>query len=274
MDVYLIRHAESEDNVFETTTRAISRARYNVWLKNNPHSILTPRGQEQALALADQLRDVRLDRLYTSPWQRAHATAEVLGAALGLTPVSHPELHEVLPPPLPERGGPASMRRHFVHSYLRMCLPGARPESWPESVRRVRGAWRELTSQPVEAIAVVSHGWVIALLCLMLANSREWHVMSRDLRNCGVSLITSRRKPLRLPPSLLRGGEGRRNAHATHTPDSKTPKNAERELPTEVPTRRIQSAHDHSSARDDEHTSSASQRPGSCWSLGSGPGSC
>lgn len=192
MDIYLIRHAESEDNVFEATAGVVTRARFNAWVENNPQTVLTIRGRQQADALAERLRGVCLDALYTSPWPRAHATAEMLGAVLGLAPTPHPSLYEVLPPALPARGNPASLKSLFALSYLRMLLPGARPETWGDSLRRIRGVWHELTQQPAEAIAIVSHGWVITILCILAACSREWRVVSRDLNNCGVSVIKSR----------------------------------------------------------------------------------
>ena len=56
---------------------------------------LNDAGRAQASALAANLAGMALAAAYTSPLRRARETAEVLGAALGLTPVDDSSLMEI-----------------------------------------------------------------------------------------------------------------------------------------------------------------------------------
>jgi hypothetical protein len=35
----------------------------------------------------------------------------------------------------------------------------------------------------------VSHGWLLRLLLLHIVTHRRWRIVSRDLTNCGISLV-------------------------------------------------------------------------------------
>jgi probable phosphoglycerate mutase len=68
------RHGESEANV-----------QHVYW--NQPERFpLTPKGRQQAEALADALADLRFSALYCSPVLRALETAQIVGRRFGLTP--------------------------------------------------------------------------------------------------------------------------------------------------------------------------------------------
>lgn len=55
-----------------------------------PNNTITPAGHLEARALADRLRRLGLDRIYTSPLGRALDTARYTADALGLTPTVEP----------------------------------------------------------------------------------------------------------------------------------------------------------------------------------------
>ncbi len=193
MLVYLIRHAESEDNVVELNGKhRMSRADFNAFMQNAPHSPLTARGQEQAAALAQRLADVAFTRLYTSPLPRATATAAVLAEAQGLVPIVIEDLRELMPPPLRADSGEASLRRLFLGAYTTMLLSPASADRLAAALRRARAVWRKITAEPAEAVAVISHGWFITVLLLSLRFDRRWRILARDLANCGISLVVSR----------------------------------------------------------------------------------
>ena len=193
MRVYLIRHAECEDNVVEVSGKhRMTRADFNRFLHNGPHSPLTARGQEQAQALAQRLADIPFDRLYTSPLPRALATAAVLGEAQGLTPIVIEDLRELQPPPLREGGRDASLRRLFLAAYAGMLLSPASLDRLTAASRRARAVWQKITAEPAEHVAVISHGWFIMILLLNLRFDSHWRILSRDLANCGISLVVSR----------------------------------------------------------------------------------
>jgi probable phosphoglycerate mutase len=74
MRLVFSRHGESEANVQQV-----------YW--NKPGRFpLTPKGRQQAEALADALADTRFAALYCSPVLRAVETAEIVGRRFGLTP--------------------------------------------------------------------------------------------------------------------------------------------------------------------------------------------
>lgn len=193
MRVYLIRHAESEDNAIEVHgNQRMARAEFNRFMQNAPDSPLTVRGQEQAQALAQRLADVPFSRLYTSPLPRAVATAAALADAQRLTPIVIEDLRELMPPPMREVGGPATLRRLFLAAYTSMLLSPVSEDRLTAASRRARVVWRKITAEPAEDVAVVSHGWFISVLLLNLRFDRNWRILSRNLTNCGVSLVASR----------------------------------------------------------------------------------
>jgi len=71
-EVLLVRHGETDDN-------AVAR------FQGRTDTVLNARGREQSHALGHALRGAGLCALYSSPLRRAHETARIVGAAIGLT---------------------------------------------------------------------------------------------------------------------------------------------------------------------------------------------
>jgi broad specificity phosphatase PhoE len=195
VQVYLIRHAQCELNVqlddAPLSTR-LSRKAFNTLVRGDLESPLTPEGIAQAKRLADQLAEVHFDRLYTSPLPRAMATAAALSETLHLTPQVMDDLRELRSALLRERAGELSLRRLFWQSYSRMLLSPTSPDAFSRSYRRAQAAWNQITREPAEAIAVVSHGFLLRFLLLHILTDRRWRIISRDLNNCGISLVVPR----------------------------------------------------------------------------------
>jgi len=195
MQVYLIRHAQCELNVLlddmPLSTR-MSTTAFNTLLRGGGASQLTSEGVAQAQRLTEQLAEVRFDRIYTSPLPRALATAAALGKATSLTPQVIEELRELSAPLLRERVGELAVQQLLWHSYIRMLLSPASSDAFGRTYRRARAVWNQITREPAEAVAVVSHGMFLRFLLLCLWTDRRWRVVSRDLANCGVSLVVRR----------------------------------------------------------------------------------
>ncbi len=192
MQVYLIRHAQCEINVLlddAPLTRRLSTAAFNKLLQGDAASPLTPEGVAQAQQLAERLAGVRFDRLYTSPLPRALATAAALSQTVGLTPQVIEELRELRSPLLRERPGELTLWRLCLRSYTRMLFSPASPDAFGPAYRRARAVWGQITREPAEAVAVVSHGMFIWFLLLSIWTDRRWQIVSRDFANCGVSLV-------------------------------------------------------------------------------------
>lgn len=81
--LYVMRHAESVVNV----QRRLSCRQYD--------GDLSPLGCEQASKAACCFMDKALDRIVYSPFHRAHQTAEIVGAAVGVVPVMDERLCEM-----------------------------------------------------------------------------------------------------------------------------------------------------------------------------------
>lgn len=193
MKVFLIRHAQCEGNVVEEDARRrMTRAEFNAFLRQAPESPLTALGCQQATEVARAFQGIALGRIYTSPLPRALATARTLGEAQGLAPIVLPALRELMPPTLREYGGAVRLRLLFGHAFTRMLLSPSSPDHLPAALRRARAAWREITAEPAEALAVVSHGWLLGTLLFSLSLDRRWRILTGDLRNGGVSVVLRR----------------------------------------------------------------------------------
>ncbi len=69
--IYLVRHGESEHNVNEI-------------MQGHSNSPITPKGKNQAKELAQSLRDVSFDAVFSSDLTRAHGTAQIIAAGKSL----------------------------------------------------------------------------------------------------------------------------------------------------------------------------------------------
>lgn len=187
MKVYLVRHAQSAQNVMDYQART-SVTEFNEVLRHSANYPLTDLGVEQARALIHKLSGVPVARVYSSPFERALTTAQIYATAAGLTPIIVDDLREVVPDPLREPRRPTSLRRHYLRSFARMAWnrSGA---SWRMEYRRAKRAWAQVTAEHAEAIVVVSHAWTITMILLALRRDKHWRVLRRDVRNAGISVV-------------------------------------------------------------------------------------
>jgi len=140
---------------------------------------LNERGQEQARRAAERLRRFEVAALYSSDIVRAWQTAEIVGAALGRTPVAMPELREIDVGQW-EGHTPEELYRRFPDHMAEYKRDPARTvriggESYAQLQARALVALTYLqeTHRQGETIVAVSHGGTIrALLC---------HVIGLDL---------------------------------------------------------------------------------------------
>jgi broad specificity phosphatase PhoE len=189
MRVYLIRHAESEENALGRSGVRVSVRDFNEMLVRSTASPLTELGRRQAQGLVGRLAGARIERLYVSPFKRALMTADALARATGLTPQVLPELSEVLPPPGSERRRAVSVASHFLRSYVRMLWAEGSHEGWRAGYGRARVAWAQVTAEPAKAVAAVSHAGLLGLMLWGLRRNPHWRVLKRDLSNGGISIV-------------------------------------------------------------------------------------
>jgi probable phosphoglycerate mutase len=150
-EVLLVRHGETDEN---------ARARFQGRIDTE----LNDRGREQSHALAQALRDEGLRAVYSSPLRRAHETARIVGAAIGLEPILDDRLVEadagawsgrlIADILAAERGEYARWRA----ADPTFRFPGG--ESVAEQAQRIAAALADVAAGPLPAL-VVTHGGTI-----------------------------------------------------------------------------------------------------------------
>lgn len=147
-EILLARHGETDDN---------ARRRF----QGRADTALNERGRRQSRALAERLRGEGLRALYTSPLRRAHETAVIVGAALGLEPIVDERLVEAdtgawsgLPIADVVAAHPDEYAR-WRDSDPSFRFPDG--ESVAEQVARVAAALDAVAAGPLPAV-VVAHG--------------------------------------------------------------------------------------------------------------------
>jgi broad specificity phosphatase PhoE len=150
-EVLLVRHGETDDN---------AAARFQGRL-DTP---LNARGRAQSAALAEQVRGEGLRALYSSPLRRAHETARIVGAVLGLEPILDERLVEadagawsgrmIADIVVDEQEGYARWRA----ADPTFRFPGG--ESVAEQAQRIAAALADVAAGPLPAL-VVTHGGTI-----------------------------------------------------------------------------------------------------------------
>jgi broad specificity phosphatase PhoE len=158
MRLVLIRHAESEGN---------AEGRF----QGHRDYPLTPRGLDQALRLAERLKDRHLDHLYASPLLRANHTAQIVAGLKGMQVTPLPGVMEY---DFGDLSGMSLSEIEAQHPELAAAhrARGLSYAPWPgEEGREVfrervcSAFWALERDHESETIAVVSHGGPIAVFC-------------------------------------------------------------------------------------------------------------
>ena len=173
--VFLARHGEA---VYESA------------LLSDSGGWLSPRGREQAKALAASLASERIVRVWSSSMARAVQTAEIVAGALGVDVVVREGLREF---GVGDHAGGAGDPDPFAETFgswlagdLDARIAGA--ESGAEVVARVGEVLAEVAdSHRGEAALVISHGGAICTAVPSLAgNLSRSHARDLPLANCDV----------------------------------------------------------------------------------------
>ena len=163
-DLYLIRHAEAEGNLYRRP-----QGQYD--------SNITPLGRRQVAALAERFRDVPVDALWASDLIRTQSTASaILKYHPQLTLHTDPALREVdvgcwenrtwgeLIQQQPEQ------HHYFTHDPARWHVPGS--ESYQAVQQRMERVLLALAdAYPGKTVAVVSHAFAIRALACRLTGT-------------------------------------------------------------------------------------------------------
>lgn len=165
MQLYLVRHGQSENNAGSTSSHNVP---------------LTSLGQEQVSLLADAIADQRFDALYCSPLERALQSATILYSRLGIAPYVHPFFAETGF----SGGEPDLLRDQMQSAYPHAILdPSITNSGWApsdgESIEDVHNRAESLVQwllerhpEPDSRILAVSHGHFGGVLICYLVGSQ------------------------------------------------------------------------------------------------------
>ena len=204
----LIRHAETEDNV---------QLRLSGWTDTD----LSPRGEEQVRLLADHVNRAHghAAALYSSPLTRARRTAEAIGELTGHTPILLEDLREMH---FGDLDGRPSQEIKVVYAQLLAADENPEIEDfvWPNGESRlgfrarVLGAMDQIAAaHPGEAVAVVTHGGVIAAFLTVLRGESSAHWRKWVVPNASLTEVTW--DPATESGAILRHGDAAHLAELT-----------------------------------------------------------
>jgi broad specificity phosphatase PhoE len=170
----LARHGETEWN---------KERRFQGWA--DPP--LNEAGRKQARLLAEQLRDLAFDAVYSSDLARAYETAEIVAAPHGVPVVADEGLREV------DVGVVSGMTWVEAHERFGVDLPFG--ETREEHQARVLAAVERIARRhPVERVLIVTHGGTIRALHRHAIGEPE-----HPVENCGVLELHFREDRLTAP---------------------------------------------------------------------------
>ena len=189
--IYLARHGQDEDNA-------------NGILNGQRDTGLTKLGVEQAELLATNIKKYNLDinKIYTSPLQRAYKTAEIVSNNLGL---DKPEILDSLI----ERDF-GIMTGRFVKDIERLCAPDiiksdpvtyflspANAETFPQLIERATNLLASLNTENFDGnMLLVTHG-DIGKMIYTAYYKLDWKGVLRDFHfgNSEVLLLSKDSRP-------------------------------------------------------------------------------
>jgi alpha-ribazole phosphatase len=181
--ILLVRHGEVAGNSGEVRTFAGSR-----------DLELTPRGHLQAKAIAERLKDEKIDAIYASTLQRAWRTAEKIDENhnLGVTKLDGwREVDYGLWEGLSEE----QINESYAELWGRRVadpwsVAPPEGESYEMLWKRLKPTWDELLSKhPNQTVVVVGHNGSLRVLLCMLLGAPPANARRLQIGNCSLSKV-------------------------------------------------------------------------------------
>lgn len=171
MKLYITRHGETSRNA---ENRVLGRS-------DIP---LNEKGREQAIILAEKLKDTEIDVIFTSPLCRAKETAEIVGVSKKLMPIGDERLLEINfgdfeGVPRDSEEYQAAKRDHFKR------YPNG--ESYFDMAYRIYDFLFMLKREYSDKkVLVVSHGGVCRIICNYFRDMENEEFVQHAFPNCGL----------------------------------------------------------------------------------------
>ncbi len=178
----LVRHGQSLGNAEQ-------------FMQGQMDTPLTELGRAQARALAKRLKTYDITAIYTSDLSRAHETARIVGAELGIEPIPDPRLREI------DLGGWSGLTRdeviaRYPEEWNRWKegkdIDHAGGESFSQFWLRIREALNEIVEKHRgETVLVVAHGGVTRMVAskVLGLGFREMFTDLPPMINTGITEI-------------------------------------------------------------------------------------
>lgn len=153
---------------------------------------LSDAGEAQARELGGALARAGCERIVSSALLRARRTAELASLESGIRyDDAWPELNEISPRTLRHRAAPWKRPQWWEGIvgawHMRRHLRGVASETRDVATieRRIRDVLARLDAMPEQRIAIVSHGYFIFLLAVLVPG----RVRPRPMRNCSITRV-------------------------------------------------------------------------------------
>lgn len=189
MYLYLIRHGQSEAN------------KQNI-IQGQRNYPLSEVGKHQAKLLAQFMKKVKLDALYSSDLARALETAKQIEKTIKIPVQPSPLFREIKLGPFEGKTKEEIYAKYPQVKERTLLTSGVKGTETVEEItarlEKIIAKMKELGEE--ERVAVVTHGGVISLLLMYLLLGKDWHRYHRPFRieNTGITLIqlSKHNKPL------------------------------------------------------------------------------
>jgi broad specificity phosphatase PhoE len=173
MLVYVARHAEAEHNVHDLS--------HDVGALDVP---LTSNGIEQATALAEKLRNVKLEAIYVSQLLRTKQTAAIVNTTHGVNLIPDARINDIVTGMV---GRPFSeFRQALATSSDPWNTRLGSGESFEDEKARAIAFLRDLKKKGYRCVLVVTHGGIANIMFGLAHNLNNEQTFNRPIENAAL----------------------------------------------------------------------------------------
>lgn len=182
--VYIIRHGENHANLIKQLSSKVV---------DYP---LTEKGILQAQQTGEALVGKGIEALFCSPLKRAHQTAEIIGQAIGLTPVVVKDLIEIdvgdmetMPSTYEIWQAHDAIIERWQNGEHDACFPGG--EDYHTLLGRTRtGLLKVIQGRKISAVALVGHFGMFNFTLNDICQHISGHMLQREENhNCSITIM-------------------------------------------------------------------------------------
>ena len=154
---------------------------------------LSEEGLRQAECAAKRFKNIKIDKIYTSPLKRAMKTAEKIAAEKGLEIISEDDFREIhfgewegkTVPELTEKYGESYT--NFIREPHKYGFPGE--GSVENVINRIKPGIDRLIAEEKGNVLIVSHGGIIRLMIMYIMGLDSSWFTKMWINNTGVSIV-------------------------------------------------------------------------------------